>query len=183
MKRIARPFFMLVCASMLSGCIGTSSKVARANTATPGSTLWYTIDNPGGMTPEGLAVLRARLDERFVAVRAMEGAPDAVHVKVTVARYRMRHGAARALVGIMAGKDTVLSTVQIIDPVTREELGRLDVESGNATTVGSAGGLLGGHADEIADFVLAGGAPASRGAAPVDATPQPGEMKWQPERR
>jgi len=182
MKRIARSIIMLVCAVVLSGCIGTSSKVARPNAAVPGSKLWYTIDNQGGMTPEGLAVLRARLDERFVSVRAMEGTPDAVHVKVTVTRYRMRHGAARALVGIMAGKDTVLSTVQVIDPVTSEELGRLDVESGNATAVGSAGGLLRGHADEIADFVLAGGAPASPGAAPVDATPTPGEMKWQPKR-
>lgn len=137
------------------------------------------------MTPEGLAVLRTRLDERFIAVRAMEGAPGAIQVKVTVTRYRMRHGAARALVGIMAGKDTVLSTVQVLDPMTGQELGRLDVESGNATAVGSAGCLLRGHADEIADFVLAGGAPASHaspGGAPVDATPAPGEMKWQPKR-
>ena len=165
---------------VLAGCIGTSSKVARPNASAIGSKLWYSVDNPGGMTPEGMAVLRARLDERFVAVRTAEGSPDSVHVKVTVTAYRMRHGAARALVGVMAGKDTVLSTVQVIDPETGQELGRLNVESGNATAVGSAGGLLRGHADEIADFVLAGGAPATVGGTPVAAPPAPGEMKWKP---
>ncbi|WP_175455664.1 DUF4410 domain-containing protein [Pseudoxanthomonas sp. CF385] len=127
-----------------------------------------------------MAVLRSRLDERFASVRADEGSPDAVHVKVTITAYRMRHGAARALVGIMAGKDTVLSTVQVLDPATGQELGRLNVESGNTTAVGSAGGLLRGHADEIADFVLKGGAPAQPSGTPVAAPPQQGEMKWKP---
>lgn len=170
-------FALLV--ATLNGCIGTSSQVARPNSSQVGSKLWYTVENPGGMTPEGLAVLRGRLDERFVAVRAADGAPSAVQVRVTVTRYRMRHGAARALVGVMAGKDTVLSTVQVIDPVSGQELGRLDVESGNATAVGSAGGLLRGHADEIADFVLAGGKVSAPGMPP-DAPPKPGEMQWKP---
>lgn len=164
----------------LAACIGTSSNVARPNASAVGSKLWYTVDNPGGMTPEGMTLLRSRLDERFVAVRTADGTPGAVHVKVTVTAYRMRHGAARALVGIMAGKDTVLSTVQVLDPATGQELGRLNVESGNATAVGSAGGLLRGHADEIADFVLKGGAPAQPGATPADAVAPAGEMKWKP---
>lgn len=163
----------------LTGCIGTSSKVARPNASAVGSKLWYTVDNPGGMTPEGMQVLRSRLDERFVAVRAADGTPGAVHVKVTVTAYRMRHGAARALVGIMAGKDTLLSTVQVLDPATGQELGRLNVESGNATAVGSAGGLLRGHADEIADFVLKGGAPSQPGT-PAQEPPKSGQMQWKP---
>lgn len=164
----------------VTGCIGTSSNVARPNAAATGSKLWYSVENPGGMTPEGLTVLRGRLDERFVAVRAAEGTPGAVHVRVTVTQYRMRHGAARALVGVMAGTDKVLSTVQVLDPASGHELGRLEVESGNATAVGSAGGLLRGHADEIADFVLKGGASAQPGATPAVAPPASGEMKWKP---
>lgn len=164
---------------LLAGCIGTSSTVARPNASAVGSKLWYTVDNPGGMTPEGMQVLRARLDERFVAVRTADGTQGAVHVKVTVTAYRMRHGAARALVGIMAGKDTVLSTVQVLDPATGQELGRINVESGNATAVGSAGGLLSGHADEIADFVLKGGAPSQPGT-PAQEPPKPGQMQWKP---
>ncbi|WP_425501125.1 DUF4410 domain-containing protein [Pseudoxanthomonas wuyuanensis] len=130
------------------------------------------------MTPEGLAVVRGQLDSRFILVRATDGAPDAVHVLITVTRYRMRHGAVRATVGLMAGKDTVLSTVQVLDPATGQELGRLEVASSNATAVGSAGGLLRGHADEIADFVL-GGAPAAP-TTPTGASRQSGEMKWKP---
>ncbi|CAN4277991.1 DUF4410 domain-containing protein [Pseudoxanthomonas sp. LjRoot125] len=179
-RAIGRMAAIAICCLSLAACIGTSSKVARPNASAIGSKLWYTIENPGGMTPEGMAVLRTRLDERFVAVRAAESTPNAVHVKVTVTAYRMRHGAARALVGIMAGKDAVLSTVQVLDPATGQELGRLNVESGNATAVGSAGGLLRGHADEIADFVLAGGAPATVGDTPATAPPPPEEMKWRP---
>ncbi|WP_162374970.1 DUF4410 domain-containing protein [Pseudoxanthomonas sangjuensis] len=171
---------VLLC-TLLTGCIGTSSSIARPNSAEPGSRLWYTIENPGGMTPQGLQVLRARLDERFAGVLVPENSQEAVRVKITVTRYYMRPGAARALVGIMAGKDRVLSTVQVLDPVTGEELGRLNVESGNATAVGSAGGLLRGHADEIADFVLAGGAlDAPKGDPTMPAAeqaPQPGQMK------
>lgn len=157
MKRLVALSVLLLC-SMLTACIGTSSKVSRPNSAPIGTRLWYSIENPGGMTPEGLSVLRSRLDERFSVVRAPDGSPGAVHVRITVTQYRMRHGAARALVGVMAGTDKVLSVVQVMDPVTGLELGRLDVDSGNATAVGSAGGLLRGHADEIADFVLKGGA-------------------------
>ena len=179
MKKLAVVFALLLCTT-LTACIGTSSTVARPNAAAPGSRLWYSIDNTAGMTPQGLAVLRSRLDERFVPVRTTEGAPGAVHVKITVTSYYMRPGAARALVGIMAGKDRVLSTVQVLDPSSGQELGRLNVESGNATAVGSAGGLLRGHADEIADFVLAGGAPMVPGSTPSPVPPQPGEMKWRP---
>lgn len=163
----------------LAGCIGTSSQVARPNSSQVGSKLWYTVENPGGMTPEGLAVLRGQLDSRFAVVRVADGSPGAMHVRITVTQYRMRHGAARATVGIMAGTDKVLSTVQVLDPATGAELGRLEVDSGNATAVGSAGGLLRGHADEIADFVLAGGKVSAPGMPP-DAPPKPGEMQWKP---
>lgn len=173
-------FVLLLLMGLLAGCIGTSSKVGRPNSAQAGAQLWYSIDNPGAMTPEGLAVLRERLDERLRASIATEGTPGAVHVKITVIRYRMRHGAARALVGLMAGKDTVLSTVQILDPDSGHELGRLDVESGNATALGSAGGLLRGHADEIADFVLSGESQTSPSSSPAAPTPHSGEMKWRP---
>lgn len=171
--------FIALLVTALTGCIGTSSKIARANSSQVGSKLWYTVENPGGMTPEGLAVLRGQLDSRFAMVRVADEALNAVHVRITITKYRMRHGAARATVGIMAGTDKVLSTVQVLDPATSQELGRLEVDSGNATAVGSAGGLLRGHADEIADFVLAGGKAAASGA-PVDAPPKPGEMQWKP---
>lgn len=179
MKRLVALSVLLLC-STLTACVGTSSKVARPNATATGSRLWYTINNPGGMTPEGMSVLRSRLDERFVAVRAPEGSPNTVEVRITVTQYRMRHGAARALVGVMAGTDKVLSTVQILEPTTGQELGRLEVDSGNATAVGSAGGLLRGHADEIADFVLKGGAPASLETVPAPTPLPPGKMKWKP---
>lgn len=149
-----RLLLILAAALLLSGCIGTKGTAVRPNEAPADATYWYSIDPSGGITPEGLTVLKARLDERFAGVRAADQAPGALQVRITVVSYRMRHGAARALVGIMAGTDHVHSRVELVDPATGRVLGALTVESKNQTAMGSAGGLLRGHADEIADYVL-----------------------------
>ena len=152
-----RHLLILVVAILLSGCIGTKGMAVRPNDAPADARYWYSVDTSGGMTPEGLVVLKARLDERFAAVRAPDRTPGAVEVRITVTSYRMRHGAARALVGIMAGTDHVHSPVELIDTASGAVLGALNVESKNQTAIGSAGGLIRGHADEIADYVLRSG--------------------------
>lgn len=164
----------------LTGCIGTSSKIAKPNAAPASSHLWYTVNNADGMSPEGLAILKERLDSRLSRALVAPGTADAVHVKVTITNYYMRNGAARFLVGIMAGKDSIKSLVQVIDPTTGKELGQLLVDSGNATAFGTSRGLLEGHANEIADFVLAGNTATS--APSPTAQPQE-EMKWRPRTR
>lgn len=169
-----------------TGCIGTSSKITASNQAAAGARYWYTIDNHGYMSPEGLGILHARLDERLGHELAPADSPGAFRADVVISSYRMRHGAARALVGVMAGTDEIRSSVTIVDPQTGERLGRIDVESKNQTAIGSAGGLIAGHADEIADFLLA--ANGNRTAAPRTGEPSPqttqqqptGEMKWKP---
>lgn len=151
MRRIVLALLFLA----LAGCIGTRGSVITPNTADAGAAYWYEVVNHGAMTPQGMEVLRAQLDRRLAGVSADRMAPGALQVRITVTNYRMRHGAARALVGVMAGTDLVNSRVEIVQPETGDVLGSLTVESKNQTALGSAGGLLERHADEIADFVLA----------------------------
>jgi len=63
----------------------------------------------------------------------------------------MCHGAARALAGIMAGFDSIKSQVTIVDG-SGAVLGRIDINSTNATGWGTSRGLIEGHAKEIVDF-------------------------------
>lgn len=138
-----------------TGCIGTSSQITAPNQAAAGTHYWYTIDNRGNMSPEGMTILKARLDERLGPVLARGATGGAYEADIVISSYRMRHGAARALAGVMAGTDEIRSSVTIVDPGTGERIGRIDVNSKNQTALGSAGGLIEGHADEIADFLLA----------------------------
>lgn len=170
-----------------TGCIGTSSKITTPNQAAAGTRYWYTIENRGYMSAEGMEILRARLDERLATELVAADSPGALRAQVVIGSYRMRHGAARALVGVMAGTDEIRSSVTIIDPKTGEQLGQVSVESKNQTAVGSAGGLIRGHADEIADFLMA--ASGRRTAAPKTIPSaaseerselSSGEMKWKP---
>lgn len=183
MKKSLATALLLV--STLSGCIGTDSNVMRPNAGAAGARYWYKVDNPGGMTPEGLSILQNQLDRRLVAVRAAESDPTALRADVHITSYRMRHGAARALVGVMAGTDHIRSLVVIVEPKSGKEIGRAYVESKNQTAIGSAGGLIEGHANEIADFILSGKASATvidPNAPAASTQPAKGEMKWKPRR-
>ncbi|HST44923.1 MAG TPA: DUF4410 domain-containing protein, partial [Luteimonas sp.] len=102
--------------ALLMAACGTSSQVTQRHASVPGQQFSYTIENPGGMSAENLAALRAELDRQLRAAGALAATPQgAQRVTVTIREYRMRHGAARALAGIMAGKDTIRSTVTVKD--------------------------------------------------------------------
>jgi hypothetical protein len=146
-------FAALLCTLLLAAC-GTSSQVTRPYAAASGETFAYAIDNPGGMTAEDLTTLRQALDRLLAASGALaaDGAGASRKVNIRIHEYRMRHGASRALVGIMAGKDTIRSTVEVRDAGGRL-LGSSEVDSGNATAWGTTGGLIEGHAEEIVGFL------------------------------
>ena len=137
----------------LAAC-STSRQVTRAYDAAQGERFAYTINNAGGMIDEHLAALRGELDRQLTAANALAGRGDADARAVTIRidEYRMRHGAARALVGVMAGKDTVRSTVEVRD-AAGAVLGSATIDSGNATAWGTSGGMLERHASEIVAFL------------------------------
>lgn len=149
MKRSA----IVVVSILLAGCIGTSSSVRAPYTPSPNDTFSYTLDNYGGMTPEGRQIFEARLHRQLGG--QLTNGPEAKRINVKVEYYRMRNGATRFWVGVMAGRDRILSTVTVTS-ADGKPLGTLTVDSANSTAMGTGRGLIEGHADEIAAFVRGG---------------------------
>jgi hypothetical protein len=155
MKRTLRHVVAASLLFVLTGCIGTSSQVRSAYAPAAGDKFAYAIENAGGMSAEGLQILDDKLKSELSTGGLLAAASDpaARKVEIRITNYRMRHGAARAMAGIMAGKDNITSDVRILERGTGKLLGQLTVESGNATAVGTSRGLIEGHAREIVEFL------------------------------
>lgn len=182
MKLALVPLFAII----LTACMGTAGKVHAPYRGGSSDRFTYELDNFGGMTPEGRTILESRLRSQL-AGRLVPGDAQANRIKIRVTYYRMRHGAARALVGIMAGQDRIVSDVSISSPAG-EPLGSLTVDSKNPTAMFTAKGLIEDHADEIAQFAL--GSSTQHSVSERHSAPQPNtgakrptateEMKWKP---
>lgn len=143
MKGIA---FAVMLTASLAAC-STTSTIHRPHTVAAGQQYSYSfINNNGGDHASDVAeldrMIRHRLDDAGLL-------GDSQHrIQVTLSHYYVRSNAARFWAGIMAGRDKVMSTVQVTD-ASGNEVGRFDVESFNGTAVGSRETLLIEHADEI----------------------------------
>jgi hypothetical protein len=69
----------------------------------------------------------------------------------------MRHGATRALVGVMAGADNMQSSVQVRDKKSQAVVGEFFVESKNPTAMGTSRGMIVEHANKIVQYLRSGG--------------------------
>ncbi|MDR7134084.1 hypothetical protein J2X06_001268 [Lysobacter niastensis] len=129
----------LVAMLVVSGCAGTSSSVRSAYSGGPSDRFAYEIDNYGGMTPEGRTILISRLRQQLASALAVENDQGANRINIRIDYYRMRHGAARALVGVMAGQDHIKSSVTV---TARDGtlLGSIVVDSKNPTALFTARG-------------------------------------------
>ena len=180
MKLVLAPLFAIV----LTACMGTAGNVRAPYQAGQSDRFTYELDNYGGMSPEGRAILESRLRSQLSS-RLVPGDAQANRIKIRVTYYRMRHGAARALVGIMAGQDRIVSEVSISSPAG-QPLGSLMVDSKNPTAMFTAKGLIEDHADEIVKFVRGEPAQPSSSAPTSPPTSQNegsvsaprGDMKW-----
>lgn len=168
----------------LSAC-STTSVMHSGYRVAEAQTFSYEITNTSEMSVAGLALLRDSLDQQLSDRRllAVNGDPEALKVDVRINNYYMRNGAARFLVGIMAGRDNIRSTVKVLR-ADGQQMGHFEVESYNATALGTSSGLVEKHAKEIVDRVAAlksasATAPAL-GAVPAVAQPANGGMKWKP---
>lgn len=101
-----------------------------------------------------LAAVKGHLGSELAKRQLLAAADgDAAHVNVIVNTYRMRGGISRAMLGVMAGKDGIGSTVTLLDPSTREVFGQSTVSTFNIMAVGSEEDIARMHAGEIAKFI------------------------------
>jgi len=142
---------LIVSNSLLVGCAGTSATVKSEYRLVQGEKVKLQLSTPSTASEEGVSIFRDRLTSQLSSRGLLAGASDGSNrtLEVTVNNYYMRHGAARAMVGIMAGTDNIQSTIKVKDQATGKALSEFTVESKNPTAWGTARGLIEEHADEI----------------------------------
>jgi hypothetical protein len=147
---------MLASGVLMAGCAGTAAVVQSEYRLAQGEKLKLQLNPLPAASEQGMAILQARLTTRLSSAALLADAGDVSSrtLEVTLTNYYMRHGAARATVGILAGADNVQSRAQVKDPVTGKVLSEFSVESKNPSAWGSSKGLLEEHADKIVDTLV-----------------------------
>ena len=157
MKRIALLGFVLA-SLLLGGCAGTALRVQSAYQPASGDKLTYVVVPKVELSDEALSILRQELDSqlRGSGLLAANPAEARKSVEISITNYYMRHGATRAMVGIMAGADNMQSSVQVKDRRTQAVVGEFAVESKNTTAWGTSRGLIVDHANKIVEYLRSG---------------------------
>jgi hypothetical protein len=150
MKPVVALGTFVVCL-LAAGCAGTSLNVQKAYAPGAGEKYSYTVNPKVEVPAEALDILKARLQSQL----ADRTDPAGRKVEIAITNYYMRHGAARALVGIMAGADNMLSVVTVRD-AAGAVVGEFAVESKNPSAWGTSRGMIEEHADKIAAYLKSG---------------------------
>ena len=148
---------VLLSSLLLGGCIGTSLRAHTPYQPSAGQSFTYKFVDEGKMSAEGLEIMRERLDSQLEAAGLTKGAAGpAREVDIVINNYFMRHGAARAMGGILHGIDNILTTVLVKDAKTQTVLSKFEVESKNPSAWATSRGLIQGHADKIVNYLKTG---------------------------
>lgn len=150
-----KSIFLLISIALLSGCVGTNLEVSQSYTADQSDSFSYNIIETDEVSEEGMSIFKTRLDSEFSSLGLSNSDPNKI-VEIDFKNYYMRHGAARALVGVMAGSDNITTDVIIKDKSTGAVLGSFQVVSKNPTATGTSRGLIEQHADKIATYIKSG---------------------------
>jgi len=144
---------LIVASSLLAGCAGTAAIVQSEYRLAQGEKFKLQLTAPAAASEEGITILRERLTSQLSSNGLLATAADASArtVEVTVTNYYMRHGATRAMVGIMAGADNIQSAVRVKDPASGKVLSEFTVESKNPTAWGTSRGMIEDHADKVVE--------------------------------
>ncbi|WP_225765251.1 DUF4410 domain-containing protein [Stenotrophomonas sp. Marseille-Q4652] len=139
---------LLLVLVFLSAC-STTSRVQQSHSGLHGRSFEYQFTNRGGDNAEGIAELKRVIQNKLQTEGWVNNGAASGRIEITLTHYYMRHGAARALVGIMAGRDKIVSHVRVLE-ASGASLTAFEVESTNSTAWGTTGGLHQKHAEEIA---------------------------------
>ncbi len=153
MKRILVTIILI----LLAGC-ATAAQIQSQYRLTQGEKLKLQVTAPPSANEEALQIFNERLTTQLSSNGLLAGPSDASarNLEVSVTNYTMRHGAARAMLGIMAGSDNMQSTVKIKDQTTGSVLSEFTVESTNSTAWGTSKGMIEDHADKIVETLKVG---------------------------
>ena len=112
----------------------------------------YDIVDGSMVSEKGMSIFKNRLASELKQKSLYNGNSNKV-IEITFNNYYVRPGAARALVGVMAGVDNITSTIIIKEKDNDKIVGEFRVISKNATAWSSAGNLIEQHADKIIAYL------------------------------
>jgi len=150
---------VVVASLLLGGCAGTALRVQTAYQPTPGDKVTYAVVPKVQVSEEALSILRQELESQLQGsgLLAANSGEARKNVEISITNYYMRHGATRALVGVMAGADNMQSSVQVRDKKSQAVVGEFFVESKNPTAMGTSRGMIVEHANKIVQYLKSGG--------------------------
>jgi len=148
-KRIAVSLALV----LLCGCVGTNVNVLEGYSYATDDKFTFEIVDRANVTSKGMSIFEAQLNERKKEIVIDDSNPNR-RVTIVFTNYYMRPGAARALVGVMAGADNITSTTTITAVPGGETLGEVQLVSKNPTATSSARSLIEQHANKIVDYIV-----------------------------
>ncbi len=141
---------------VLTACSSTKLRVERSYTYQFSDVFTQEIIDEANVPEKGMSIFKARLEAKINQFGLNINKNANKKIEITFIDYKMRHGAARALVGFMAGADNISSIVVIKDAKSNEIISRLKVTSRNRAAVGTSKGLIEDHADKIITYIKTG---------------------------
>jgi Domain of unknown function (DUF4410) len=152
MRKLIAALFLVSTVAMV-GCAGTSAMIRSEYKLSQSEKLTYKVTAPGDMEEEAKGIFNTRLTEKLTSGGLLAQAPDAEarELDIQVTNYRMRHGATRVLLGILAGPDNIQSLVRVKNKATGAVLSEIEVESKNPSAWGTSRGMIEDHADKIVE--------------------------------
>ncbi|MEP6823313.1 MAG: DUF4410 domain-containing protein [Ramlibacter sp.] len=148
---------LIVSATLVAGCT-TSARVQSEYKLPQGEKFSFQVTAPTNVSAEARQIFDERLRGQLAGGSLLAGSSDvnARSLEIAVTTYNMRHGAARALLGILAGSDDMQSTVKVRDRGTGAVLSEFSVESRNSTAWGTSKGMIEDQADKIVETLKGG---------------------------
>ena len=144
---------ILLMVLIFTGCAGTQTLVNEKYSASNDDKFKIDILNTANATEAGLNVFKSQLSTYDSVLKIGNPNPNRI-VIIEFTNYYVRHGATRALAGIMAGSDNVTTVTTVKDATTGETLGSVKHVTKNPTAVVGINLLLKGHADKIVKYLL-----------------------------
>jgi hypothetical protein len=148
----------LICL-ILSGCAGKWSVIMPYHPAQNLKVSYSLSASQSIEVPdEVLEMMRTQLDRRLSArnLLGLQADSGLNKAEILITGYRMRHGATRAMVGILAGCDGIESKVTVKESGTGETIGIASFESSECSAVIPAQKTINGHIEKMVDYLSGG---------------------------
>lgn len=150
-------FIYLIVFLFLTGC-GASSNVIKNYHADKNSKLKFSlvsqesIDVPNEVLETMRTQIQTGLSERNIL--ASSGDERFRKATILITAYRMRPNAARLLVGILAGCDTIKSNVIVVDQPTSITVGESELEYEECAAWGVASQVISAYTESVVEYLV-----------------------------